>query len=115
MDTHGFWSLVDQSVDPAQGGTERQRQFLRNHQRSTGKTEVTDFQTEYDRAIAEARSWRLWGSAYLINGGSSDDEFEYFCACLIGQGIGVFRAAMAGPAASRAFAILIVTTTNSRI
>jgi len=80
VDTHGFWSRFDQSVHPDQGDTERPLQSLRDHLGSMGKNEVTDFRAEHDRCIAEAGSWRLWGAAYLINGGLSGDGFEYLCA-----------------------------------
>jgi hypothetical protein len=46
-----------------------------------------------------ARSYRvdLWGAAYLINGGCSDDGFEYFRGWLIAQGRDVFERAVADP------------------
>lgn len=46
-----------------------------------------------------ARSYRadLWAAAYLINGGASDDGFEYFRGWLISQGQAVFEAALADP------------------
>jgi hypothetical protein len=39
----------------------------------------------------------LWGAAYLINGGCSDDGFDYFRRWLILQGHKVFQAAIANP------------------
>lgn len=30
--------------------------------------------------------WDLWGAAYLINGGASDDGFDYFRGWLLSQG-----------------------------
>ncbi|MBB6566504.1 hypothetical protein HNR71_002141 [Kribbella sandramycini] len=35
---------------------------------------------------ATSYNWRLWHAAYLINGGCSDDGFEYFRGWLIAQG-----------------------------
>jgi hypothetical protein len=39
----------------------------------------------------------LWGAAYLINGGASDDGFYYFRCWLIGMGRDVYEAAVANP------------------
>ena len=39
----------------------------------------------------------LWAAAYLINGGASDDGFEYFRGWLITQGREVFERAVAAP------------------
>jgi hypothetical protein len=47
--------------------------------------------------MADAHTWNLWGAAYLINGGCSDDGFVYFCAWLIGRGRAVYEAAVADP------------------
>ena len=46
-----------------------------------------------------AASYRedLWGAAYLINGGASDDGFEYFRGWLMTQGRAVFARAVADP------------------
>ena len=37
-------------------------------------------------------TWELWGAAYLINGGCSDDGFDYFRAGLIALGRAAFEA-----------------------
>lgn len=49
--------------------------------------------------VQEARSytWDLWGAAYLVNGGCSDDGFEDFRNWLILQGREVFEAALKDP------------------
>jgi hypothetical protein len=59
--------------------------------------ECLDF--DYWWRVMKSRSYRrdLWGAAYLINGGCSDDGFEYFCGWLILQGRAVFEAALADP------------------
>ncbi len=44
-----------------------------------------------------AYRWDLWAAAYIINGGCSDDGFEYFRAWLIAQGERVFHDALADP------------------
>ena len=45
----------------------------------------------------EAYRWDLWAVAYIINGGCSDDGFEYFRGWLIAQGKDYFEAALKNP------------------
>lgn len=56
---------------------------------------------EFDRSLREllAASYRndLWAAAYLINGGASDDGFDYFRGWLVTQGRAVFERALADP------------------
>ncbi len=49
--------------------------------------------------VMEVRSYtaKLWGAAYLVNGGCSDDGFEYFRWWLILRGREVFEAALKRP------------------
>jgi hypothetical protein len=47
--------------------------------------------------MADAYTWDLWGAAYLINGGCSDDGFAYFRAWLISRGQDVYSAALQNP------------------
>jgi hypothetical protein len=41
--------------------------------------------------------WDLWGAAYVVHGGASDDGFEYFRRWLISKGRGVFERVVAEP------------------
>jgi hypothetical protein len=59
--------------------------------------EILDFEHHWVSCLAEAYRWDLWGAAYLINGGASDDGFEYFCRWLVLQGRKVFEAAITDP------------------
>jgi hypothetical protein len=59
--------------------------------------EILDFDHWWHLMMGEAYHWNLWGAAYLINGGCSDDGFEYFRDWLILQGRDVFQAAVSNP------------------
>jgi hypothetical protein len=39
----------------------------------------------------------VWGAAHIVNGGCSDDGFDYFLGWLVGQGRGTFEQALADP------------------
>ncbi|MEU0687625.1 DUF4240 domain-containing protein [Streptomyces uncialis] len=53
-------------------------------------------QTLWD-LMAESYRAPLWAAAYTVNGGCSDDGFDYFRAWLIGQGREVFERVVADP------------------
>ncbi len=59
--------------------------------------EILDFVHHWETANRRAYRRDLWGAAYLINGGCSDDVFHYFCEWLILQGRMVYEAAIADP------------------
>jgi len=59
--------------------------------------EIEAFGAVFDRLLTETYSWDLWGAAYVIMGGASDDSFEYFRVWLISLGRDVFEAARANP------------------
>jgi hypothetical protein len=59
--------------------------------------EVIDFDHWWGVMMAESYTWDLWGAAYLLNGGCSDDGFTDFRSWLILQGRDVFQAALANP------------------
>jgi Protein of unknown function (DUF4240) len=47
--------------------------------------------------MAESYHWDLWGAAYLLNFGSSDDGFDDFRGWLLAQGRAVWEAALRDP------------------
>lgn len=49
------------------------------------------------RVLGTAYSWDLWGAAYLLNGGCSDDAFFYFRGWLLTRGRLIWDAALADP------------------
>ena len=59
--------------------------------------DILDFGHWWWIVWCEAYSWNLWGAAYIINGGCSDDGFDYFRNWLVLQGRDVFQAAVSNP------------------
>ena len=57
--------------------------------------EIRAFYDHIQERRAESYRWDIWAVAYIINGGCSDDGFEYFRGWLITQGRDYFEAAMA--------------------
>jgi hypothetical protein len=59
--------------------------------------EIADFDRHLRQRLSEAYRRDLWAVAYLINGGCSDDCFEFFRSWLIAQGKEYFEAALFNP------------------
>jgi hypothetical protein len=59
--------------------------------------EILDFGHWWWIVRCEAYNWNLWGAAYIINGGCSDDGFDYFRNWLVMKGRDVFQAAVTNP------------------
>ncbi len=59
--------------------------------------EILSFGRWWQTMKARSYTWKLWGAAYLINGGCSNDGFEYFRNWLILRGREVFEAAVRDP------------------
>jgi hypothetical protein len=99
MDMQQFWKLIEdarrQVSDPADGEEVAAR----------AAALLSAYSRERDRccraglAGADGRSYRtpLWAAAYVINGGCSNDGFEYFRGWLILQGREVFEHVVADP------------------
>lgn len=59
--------------------------------------EVLRIHRAFEHELLRSYRWELWGAAYVINGGCSDDCFDYFRGWLLLQGKDVFDAALRDP------------------
>ncbi|MFC9582914.1 DUF4240 domain-containing protein [Streptomyces yangpuensis] len=105
MDKQTFWQLIetaraDTAADPAaEGEADRDAVARRAAELLASRTEaeVLAAQQVLWDLLAESYRSPLWAAAYMINGGCSDDGFDYFRGWLLTQGRAVFDAALADP------------------
>lgn len=97
MDEVMFWKIIDAARSGASGDCGVVADGLVEDLSDRTVEEVVGFSVVFDQLMDRAYSWELWGAAYVINGGCSDDGFEYFRAWLVVQGQAVFEAALANP------------------
>lgn len=99
MDTDGFWQLVvydrGHVPDPVDDGAiaARATALLAGLPRQ----EIVDAQRVLSALMADSYRSSLWAAAYVINGGCSDDGFDYFRGWLMLQGRETFGQAVADP------------------
>jgi hypothetical protein len=89
-----FWQIVDGTVSD---DYDAQLDALAEVVSKLSREEIIAFAGDFQKASAAAYRWDLWGAAYLINGGCSDDGFIDFRSWLIAQGKSVYDAALANP------------------
>jgi hypothetical protein len=94
MDKAGFWNIIDKSRHAAGGDPERQLDTLGELLAEMSPEEIVSFDRHLSEYHARAYHWDLWGAAYIIGGGCSDDGFLDFRGWLISRGEKVYEAAM---------------------
>ncbi|GAB3882998.1 DUF4240 domain-containing protein [Kibdelosporangium lantanae] len=94
MDTQEFWRLIETARDQAAEDVPSRASALLAI-RPPAEI-VAAQQVLWDLMVVSYQN-PLWAAAYLINGGCSDDGFDYFRAWLIGQGRHVFERVLADP------------------
>ncbi|MFD3699907.1 DUF4240 domain-containing protein [Streptomyces sp. NPDC058646] len=95
MDKQTFWKLIETAREQVEADQVAERAAMLLS--ALPVTEVAAAQQVLWDLLAESYSSPLWAAAYLINGGCSDDGFDYFRGWLLTQGREVFEAALADP------------------
>ena len=97
MDKSEFWRLIEVAKWEGGGECDEQAQALHTLLSPLPPDEIVAFVRNFDELSDAAYRWDLWGAAYLINGGASDDGFQYFRWWLVGQGQTIYEGALASP------------------
>jgi hypothetical protein len=91
-----FWQLVD-ATTPFEADSRRQLAALHEALVGLSPDELEQYEAAFDHEMKRSYSWDLWGAAYVVHGGASDDGFEYFRCWLISKGRRVFEKVLADP------------------
>lgn len=94
MDLIQFWKIVDLTRVKANGDPGAHIDALRAALLTLDADDIVAFDRIYREQMARAYSWDLWGAAYIIGGGCSDDGFTDFRAWLVSKGKAVYEAAL---------------------
>ena len=97
MRTDDFWTLIDQARTGADGDVEAVAERATALLAARDVDDIAGFDRHLRRVLAASYRVDLWGAAYLINGGCSDDGFDYFRGWLLTQGRATFAKAVAEP------------------
>jgi len=93
MMTKFFWELIS---DSKRKGVE-QVEWLARELANKKTEEIIEFEIEFMKKMGQSYTSSLWGAAFVIMGGCSDDGFDYFRGWLISRGEEIFNQALANP------------------
>jgi Protein of unknown function (DUF4240) len=99
MDANEYWKLVARAREAAEDPNDIHEVAaqLKAILRTFDLERLKGAAVAYIKLSRAAYNWKLWGAAYVINGGCSDDGLDYFIGWLIGHGQEVYDNALANP------------------
>lgn len=97
MDADGFWQLIESAREHSGDDTEAVALRAADLLAAMPPEEIIAAQQLLWDQLAASYAAPLWAAAYVINGGCSDDMFDYFRGWLVLQGRDVFAQALADP------------------
>ena len=86
MDEGEFQKLIDRSRAAANNNYQAQITSLKTILLTLEPIDIEKFDNTFTALLAASYDYKLWGASYVINGGCSDDCFDYFRQYLIGHG-----------------------------
>jgi hypothetical protein len=92
-----FWKLIEEAKEASGGDPEEQVVMLRTRLTAYPLEEIISFDRILWQLMDDSYTWDLWAAAYILNGGCSNDCFDYFRGWLVAQGEQVFNDAMRDP------------------
>jgi len=93
MNNNNFWELINRSKEHG----EEQVEWLTNELVKQKTEEIFNFEIEFKNKMDQSYTPSLWGAAFVIMGGCSDDGFDYFRGWLISRGEELFDMALKNP------------------
>lgn len=103
MDEERFWAIIADSRARVGRGPEgdqfldRQMEELGNLLSDLPPQEILAFQNRFAELSSRAHRWDLWGAAYWLHGGCSNDGFMDFRSTLISLGRERYELALRDP------------------
>ena len=97
MDEEQFWAIVQTAVDEAGNDEDEYLEVAKRELSKLSLKEMIGLRLRTDKLLYDSYTSEMWCAGYLMNGGCSDDGFEYFRLWVISRGRKVYEAAMANP------------------
>lgn len=97
MERDTFWQLIDTVRAEANNDETQFESHLIPYLEKLELSDLVEFDYHLRELVAQAYLNQLWGAAYIINGGASEDGFYYFRSWLVMQGKDVYEKALTEP------------------
>jgi hypothetical protein len=96
LDEEAYWNIIDKSLKST-STQDDQEQFLINELKKLTTKEIIGFRLRTDKLLYDTYTSDMWCAGYIMNGGCSDDAFEYFRNWVISRGKDTFYKAKRNP------------------
>lgn len=96
LDETIFWNIVDSSVKNAKNQDAQERFLVKEIEKLTPK-QMIGFRLRTDKLLYDTYNSKMWCAGYIMNGGCSDDGFEYFRNWIISRGKDTYYKAKENP------------------
>ncbi|MEM1122019.1 MAG: DUF4240 domain-containing protein, partial [Bacteroidota bacterium] len=96
LDENKFWEIVAKSLKNSNNEDEQRAQLI-NEITKLSPQEMIGFRLRTDKLLYDTYNSEMWCAGYLMNGGCSDDGFEYFRCWVISRGKETFYEAKENP------------------
>ena len=96
LDETIFWNIVDASVKNTKNQDEQERLLVKKIEKLTPK-QMIGFRLRTDKLLYDTYNSEMWCAGYIMNGGCSDDGFEYFRNWIISRGQDTYYKAKENP------------------
>ena len=96
LDEDLYWKLVEESLKNSID-QDQQEQFLIKRLQKLTPTQIIGFRLRTDKLLYDTYNSEMWCAGYIMNGGCSDDSFEYFRCWVISRGKEIYYSAKLNP------------------
>ncbi|MBT3147130.1 DUF4240 domain-containing protein [Neptunomonas phycophila] len=97
MDTNEFWSYIQTANTQSNEDMDEKCKVIETIISKMSVENAKQFRNHFTAFMEKSYSWELWGAAYFIWGGCSDDNFNDFRASLISRGKEKYNKAVSNP------------------
>lgn len=96
LDETIYWNIVDSSVKNTKNQDAQERFLVKEIEKLTPK-QMIGFRLRTDKLLYDTYNSEMWCAGYIMNGGCSDDGFEYFRNWIIARGKETYYKAKENP------------------
>ena len=96
LDEEKFWQIVSKSLKNSKDEYEQEEKLI-NEIANLSPKEMIGFRLRTDKLLHDTYNSEMWCAGYIMNGGCSDDGFEYFRNWVISRGKETYYEAKENP------------------
>ena len=96
LDENLYWQIVQESLNNS-GTQDGQQEYLVRRIQKLNPKDIVGFRLRTDKLLYDTYNSEMWCAGYIMNGGCSDDSFEYFRNWVVSKGKDVYYMAKQNP------------------